>query len=235
MTIKKMIEDYTAARKEILDKAAGLKKIKEPDQYDYINELDEINEELYVLANKKYEIPAQAVDAIIIEGIENNTMTIPQMQSNMEEFDKFLHTSLNFVKDTAAKPYGIYLTRLNDLATQLNTAIDYVAKKDLFSETDITSSGYIVLDAPEDIEYDDTTKILKWHKVERAITYNVFYKDSTESVYTKQIGASAEPEYNFITLDLSSLAAGTYDIKIQANSDNEAYQSSYAETSITIS
>lgn len=232
MLIKDMIDNYTALRKELSDKAAGLKKIKEPEQYDYINELDEINEQLYVIYTQKYEIPAASVGAILLEGIENNEMSVPQMIENLKIFDTFLQSSLSFVKDTASKPYATYLTRLEDLQYQINTAIDYIEKRDLFENTDITSEGYIKLDAPYDITCADG--ILKWHKVERAVTYNVFYKSPSDTEYLHTITAPFETEYNFVTTDVSSLPSGTYDIKIQANSDKTVYQSSFAETTITI-
>ena len=69
MLIKDMMTHYNETKAALIGKINGIRNVPEPRVYDYINELDELNEELNLLNTTMYDVPVDSEDLIVIEQI----------------------------------------------------------------------------------------------------------------------------------------------------------------------
>lgn len=231
MLIKDMVKNYNDTKTSLITMINGIKNVSEANIYNYINNLDEVNEELNLLNTTLYSVPTEAEDLIVIEN--DGSITVPQMIQNTAELEGFSVASYIFMKQIAAQGYGSFIETLDQLKEKIDQTVLYQENKAAFGEIDIDPEvSSIKLDTPVIAFNEEGTKII-WTAVQHADSYEVTYKEE-EGEVTPFVAVPQESEGEF-SISLAEITEpGSYTIEVIAKAiDTEAFTQSEKAISST--
>lgn len=219
MQVNQMVTNYNDEKRNLSSKVNGIGNAGEAAIYDYINELDEINEEVKLYQSTAYPVDSTMEEMLVIE--TDGNISVPQMIENNTELQTLCKDIQTYIKGATSSTYNNFLNSLETIQTKVGQAIDYQAKQVAFNAYDITSSGRIRLDAPTVLGID-SNKVLTWDLVPYANSYVVAYKEENATDYT-QITAVQSLTQTTGSVSLNEIAAsGNYLVKVTAITNDTA-------------
>lgn len=217
MLVRDMIRNYNETKSALITKINSIKHVPEDEIYNFINELDEVNEDLNLLNTTIYNIPTEVEDLVIIDN--DGTITIPGMINNTSELEGYSVATFNLLRQILSGGYPNFLEQIEEVKSRVDQTILYQENKVKFGDAEFDEADSTIKLSTPVLTLDEENRKVVWPEVVNAESYVLSYDDEFgENISFTAVPQKANGNYSISLAEITE--PGKYTIKAVAKSGN---------------